>query len=100
MFQSTICVVAREDWSEYCRICKCSSEDGDGFEAYLARIEEFHARAKAEGHEVKTVLLRPNELLAWCQAHALEVNSESRKKFADSKLAEMAEEVDDVAASR
>ena len=90
MAQPTVglCFISREDWPEYCRVC-ADTPVGSDYDAYLKDVQELCHGLAREGRLVVKIDVKPADLMAWCQARGLEVNSSSRANYAAARLAEI-----------
>jgi len=52
------------------------------FDQWRRRAEEIERIAETQGLTVRRVLLDPQQLAAWCEAHGTDVNSQTRAAFA------------------
>jgi len=82
------CFISREDWPEYCRSCS-DTPVGSDYDAYLKDVQELCHGMAAEGCRVVKIDVKPADLLAWCQARGLEVNSKSRAEYAADRMREI-----------
>jgi hypothetical protein len=82
------CFISREDWPEYCRIC-ADTPVGSDYDAYLKDLQELCHGLAREGRLVVKIDVKPADLLAWCKARRLEVNSKSRAEYAADRMREI-----------
>ena len=62
---------------------------GSDYDAYLKDLEELCHGMAREGCRVVKIDVKPADLLAWCQARGVEVNSKSRAEYAADRIREM-----------
>jgi hypothetical protein len=79
------CFISREDWPEYCRIC-ADTPVGSDYDAWLKDLQELCYGLAREGRLVVKIDVKPADLLAWCKARGLEVNSKSRAEYAADRM--------------
>jgi hypothetical protein len=82
---------SRDDRPEYCRISADIDIDED-YDEYLSNVEKLLADLAERGLRVVKIETKPAELLAWCKAHRLEVDSSSRARYASERVSELDEE--------
>ena len=62
---------------------------GSDYDAYLKDVQELCHGMAREGCRVVKIDVKPADLLAWCQARGVEVNSKSRAEYAADRIREM-----------
>ena len=83
-----LCFISREDWPEYCRVC-ADTPIGSDYDAWLKNVQQLCNGMAANGSRAVKIDVKPADLLAWCKARGLEVNSSSRANYAAARLAEI-----------
>lgn len=81
------CFVSPEDWPEFCRISEDISDDAP-YENWSKKITEMEIAFKEKGVALVRVYTKPADLLAWCQAKGLKVDSPARSQYAATKVME------------
>ncbi|NLX99211.1 MAG: hypothetical protein GXY83_23995 [Rhodopirellula sp.] len=80
-----LCFVSRENWPEYCRISADIPDDSD-YDTFLKGAQEFCDGVAADGGRAIKIHVDPGELLAWTQTEGVDVNSNSRARYAALQL--------------
>jgi hypothetical protein len=78
----------REQWKRLRQVSEDKDQLEEKYDDWLALATQTLAQLQADGLQIEKVEVDVNELPAYCAAHSLPVNSQSRSSFVADKLSQ------------